>query len=101
MKVSIKFFLASIAIVSFASCSKDPSYMKDQSENKSLSQSNEGARSETIIFKATGDSLAISPALDEFREILGSPNLVPGPTGGFRSGRREINWDGVPAIFTN
>lgn len=105
MKVSIKLFIASIAITSFASCSKDPSYMKDQSEKNSQSQSNESAGSEsnpeTFIFKASGDSLAISPAISGFRELLGSLNVVPGPAGGFKSGRREINWDGVPAIFTN
>lgn len=104
MKVSIKFLLASITIASFASCSRDHSYMKDQSESKSSSSaanSQSESKPETIIFKATGDSLAISPALSEFRDLLGSPNVVPGPTGGFKSGRREINWDGVPAMFTN
>lgn len=104
MKVSIRLFCASIAIASFASCSKDPDYMKDQSESKSsVSEANSQSESkpETIIFKATGDSLAISPALSEFRELLGSPNVVPGPTGGFKTGRREINWDGVPDMFTN
>ena len=104
MKVSIKLFLASIAIASFASCSKDPSYAKDQSESKSSSSaanSQSETNPETIIFKASGDSLAISPALKEFRDLLGSPNLIPGPTGGFKSGRREINWDGVPDMFSN
>ena len=104
MKVSIKLFLASIAIASFASCSRDPSYAKDQSEGKSASSaanSQSETNPETIIFKASGDSLAISPALKEFRDLLGSPNVIPGPTGGFTSGRREINWDGVPDMFTN
>jgi len=104
MKVSIKFLLASITIASFASCSKDHSYMKDRSESKSSSSaapSESESKPETIIFKASGDSLAISPALKEFRDLLGSPNLIPGPTGGFKSGRREINWDGVPDMFTN
>jgi hypothetical protein len=104
MKVSIKIFLASIAIASFAGCSKDPSYAKDQSESKSLlSAANFQSESkpETIIFKATGDSLAIRPAFDEFRDLLGSINVVPGPAGGFKSGHREVNWDGVPDMFTN
>ena len=104
MKVSIKFLLASITIASFASCSKDHSYMKDQTESKpssSAATSESESKAESIIFKASGDSLAISPALQEFRDLLGSPNVIPGPTGGFTSGRREINWDGVPAMFTN
>lgn len=103
MKVSIRLFCASIAIASFASCSKDPDYMKDQSESKSsVSEANSQSESkpETIIFKATGDSLAISPALSEFRELLGTLNTTPGIPA-TQGGRREINWDGVPPMFTN
>jgi hypothetical protein len=98
MNLSSKFFLASLVITSFASCSKNPSYLKDQSENNSLSQSNESIRleprSEAIVFKATGD---IDSTLQRFRDLLGPLNSVPnaGP------GRREINWDGVPLQFTN
>ena len=55
------------------------------------------ARAEAIVFKASGDSIAILPALNEFRDTLGTLNLHPGATGG----RREINWDGVPPAFTN
>src|SRR4030095_1852557 len=48
------------------------------------------------IVSATGD---ITSALTNYRGLLGalSPNL-PGEQAG---GRREINWDGVPATFTN
>ena len=49
-------------------------------------------------FKATGDSTGISAKLDEFRNTLGATlNNAPGVTGG----RREVNWDGVPANLTN
>jgi hypothetical protein len=102
MKASIKLFLASIVLVSLASCSKDnPSYMNDESEKKSSLAANESSRTEgkpdVIIIKAAGD---IEAALLEFRGLLGdlntAPNLPPE-----RGGRREINWDGVPPGFTN
>jgi hypothetical protein len=100
MKVSSNLILASVVFASFASCSKDPSYMKDQSENKSLLKT-EGSLSpelkpEAIVFKAAGD---ISSALQEFRDLLGGgqPNAHPGAIGG----RREINWDGGTPDITN
>jgi hypothetical protein len=98
MKVSCKLILASVVFASFASCFKDPSYLKDQSENKSLLQKEENPRPEpkpeAIVFKAAGD---ISAALSEFRELLGTLNTAPGAAGG----RREINWDAVPDDKTN
>jgi hypothetical protein len=98
MKASFKIFLASMAFVSFASCSKEPSYLHDQPENQSLSEpkqsSNADSKPEAIVFKAAGD---ISSALNEFRETLGTLNTAPGAEGG----RREINWDGVPDALTN
>lgn len=52
------------------------------------------------IFAAQGDSLAIADKLGAFRTALGgnlnAPNSPPAD-----SGRREINWDGVPAALTN
>jgi len=42
-----------------------------------------------VVFSATGD---ISGKLNEFRNQLGTLNTTTGQT----SGRREINWDGVP-----
>ena len=51
-------------------------------------------------FETLGDSLSIAAKLDEFRAALGgslnAPNTPPAD-----SGRREINWDGVPAALTN
>ena len=51
-------------------------------------------------FETLGDSLSIAAKLVEFRTALGgslnAPNAPPAA-----SGRREINWDGVPAALTN
>jgi hypothetical protein len=48
------------------------------------------------IVTATGD---ITSAVNQFRTLLGPLRLnVPGDSAG---GRREINWDGVPATLTN
>ena len=51
-------------------------------------------------YETLGDSISIAAKLDEFRAALGgslnAPNSPPAD-----SGRREINWDGVPAALTN
>lgn len=51
-------------------------------------------------YETLGDSLSIAAKLDEFRAALGgslnAPNTPPAD-----SGRREINWDGVPAALTD
>ena len=49
----------------------------------------------SVVVKGSGD---ISAKLTEFRALLGDPvNTTPNQT----SGRREVNWDGVPANLTN
>jgi hypothetical protein len=49
----------------------------------------------TVIFSASGaNTAAIQPSVDAFRAALGSLNA--NVAGSFGSGRREINWDGVP-----
>ena len=51
-------------------------------------------------FETLGDSVSIAAKLVEFRTALGgllnAPNSPPAD-----SGRREINWDGVPAALTD
>ncbi len=52
----------------------------------------------TNIISVAGDSTGISAKLDEFRLVLGATlNTAPGAIGG----RREVNWDAVPASLTN
>lgn len=48
------------------------------------------------ILRATGNILA---GVQQYRALLGDPNNGVGGT--FAAGRREINWDGVPAVRTN
>jgi hypothetical protein len=57
------------------------------------------AQAVSISFFASGpDAAAITPTVDAFRTDLGSLN--PNVAGSFGTGRREINWDGVPANFS-
>jgi hypothetical protein len=52
-----------------------------------------------IVEQASGANVAaIQGAVDAFRADLGTP-LNPNVAGSFPSGRREINWDGVPNNF--
>src|SRR4051794_35947488 len=48
-----------------------------------------------VIFSAAGaNAAAIQSTVDNFRAALGPLNA--NAAGSFASGRREINWDGVP-----
>jgi hypothetical protein len=52
-------------------------------------------QADPILFSASGGSpAAIQGSVDAFRAALGTLN--PNVPGSFGSGRREINWDGVP-----
>src|SRR6266478_8246632 len=52
-----------------------------------------------ITFSASGSSPAgIQATVDAFRTDLGTLN--PNVAGSFGTGRREINWDGVPDGFS-
>src|SRR5215217_553411 len=54
-----------------------------------------GAQAAPVAFTASGLSAAgIQAQVDAFRADLGTLN--PNVAGSFGSGRREINWDGVP-----
>jgi hypothetical protein len=51
-----------------------------------------------VVYQASGATPAdIQDAVDAFRAFLGPLN--PNVAGSFASGRREINWDGVPDAF--
>jgi hypothetical protein len=99
MKVSSKILLVSIAIASLAGCQKNP-YLNNDQTNQSIGQTTEksggATKEDAIVIKAHGD---INSALDEFRNLLGGgqPNTAPGVVGG----RREVNWDAVPANLTD
>jgi len=55
-------------------------------------------RGDIQLFSAAGDSSAIIGKINQFRDLAGKAlNSTPNATGG----RREINWDGVPAEFTS
>jgi hypothetical protein len=56
------------------------------------------AKHDAQIVSATGD---IRAAVTEYRNLLGGGAPNPNVAGDLGSGRREINWDGVPAAFTN
>src|SRR5947209_5562146 len=54
-----------------------------------------GIRGAAIVTSASGSNAAsIQAAVDAFRASLGTLN--PNVAGSFDTGRREINWDGVP-----
>ena len=83
-----RFAVIAALVTAFASCSKDNDFnggIPEPTINK-------------VVFSAAGDSAAIVAKLNEFRVFAGDPlNTAPGTT----TGRREVNWDGVPANFTN
>lgn len=80
-----KIFAMLLAVATFTSCDKDDDYQAPPSPL-------------ATVIKAAGNENAIAGQLAQFRSLLGdSVNNVPGKT----SGRREINWDGVPATLTN
>jgi hypothetical protein len=57
----------------------------------------QSSRAVTVFSAAGGAPSDIQPTVDLFRSTLG--NLNPNAVGSFGSGRREINWDGVPDAF--
>ena len=52
------------------------------------------AQAVTVFSSAGANAAAITPTVDAFRTAMGALN--PNVVGSFGTGRREINWDGVP-----
>jgi hypothetical protein len=53
---------------------------------------------QSTVISAAGDSATVLVQLNNFRTLIGDPvNNAPGQT----VGRREVNWDGVPAQFNH
>ena len=86
------FYLTTIILataVVFAACSKNHDYNNNQPPVQTVNAQ---------VFSVAGDSNGIVAKLNEFRNILGATlNAAPGAVGG----RREVNWDAVPANLTN
>lgn len=58
------------------------------------------AQAALTVFSASGpDAASIQATVDGYRAALGSLN--PNVNGSFGSGRREVNWDGVPDNFSD
>lgn len=89
-KFRIPVIVIASAIVLFTSCKK--------SNTTYGGVNNTPPPINSIVKISSGDSLAVVPKINEFRLLAGDPlNSAPGAIGG----RREINWDAVPANLTN
>lgn len=76
--------IALFAIISASSCNKE--------------KTDAPVVEKGTIFLAAGDSAEVASKVAAFKTQLGATlNTAPGATGG----RREVNWDAVPASFTN
>lgn len=90
MKTNLFKALFIFGVLSFAIVSCDKNDNDDYTPPSQTPQS--------TVFSAAGDSSAIIGTVNQFRSILGdSLNTTPGKI----TGRREINWDAVPATLTN
>jgi hypothetical protein len=80
--------VASIFSITIVSCDKDDNYDKNPPPPPA-------PEIKSVVVKGSGD---ITSQITQFRALLGDPNnTTPNQT----SGRREVNWDGVPANLTN
>ena len=83
----------------FASCSKE-SLPENQIDNDEIlaGHADWAKRKKPEVYRAFGDKAKVEQGLAAFRNLIGgSLNLEPGAV----TGRREINWDNIPAELTN
>jgi hypothetical protein len=87
-RINLTLLSATTLAVLFIACSK----------NDDKDGGTPPANVQSVQLTASGDSLAVVTRINEFRLLTGDPlNAAPGAT----IGRREVNWDAVPANFTN
>jgi hypothetical protein len=88
-----------LAAAILAGCSSNPTSPNRESVTAQafrVTTDSDGASPRPEVFQGAGD---ITAAIGAFRTALGTLN--PNQPGSVGSGRREINWDAVPAQFTN
>jgi len=87
------------SFVLIASCSKE-SLPENQNNNDEILAGHSGwaKTKKPEVYRAFGDKSKVEQGLEAFRKVIGgSLNLEPGAV----AGRREINWENVPAELTN
>lgn len=98
-----KLFLRSFStaiLIFLASCSKDRYLNNNETANLASAKVPlaVAAMKQAQVIKSFGDSASTVIGVNQFRNLLGATlNTSPGVV----DGRREINWDGVPANLTN
>jgi len=98
MKLSLAVLGLGVLSLTLGACARQmPNQPHAMNPDVSYSQEPTSAEQHLAqVFTAAGD---ITPTVVAYRTALGTLNAnAPGSRG---SGRREINWDAVPALFTN
>ena len=96
MKLSYGILATTVLGAALAGCNWSTAPLGTRTDLSPRAGVSQAVRAQGKVFKAAGD---ITPTVNAFRDSLGAINAnVPGSLG---AGRREINWDAVPAAFTN
>jgi len=104
MRILTRLTVALVGAAALSACSEDASTSTAPIRRgaaisgivAAVDKSTDKEKGDATIVSATGD---IAAAVGRYRDLLGSPN--PNVKGQQPGGRREINWDAVPAGFTN